>query len=59
MTIVGMVVAEVVVEGMMEVESAMVVLKVAVVDISVVVVVDMAENLMFQWAWLSWHQLQR
>jgi hypothetical protein len=41
---VGMVVAEVVVEGMMEVESAVVVLKVAVVDISVAVVVDMVES---------------
>jgi hypothetical protein len=41
---VGMVVAEVVVEGMVEVESVVVVLKVAVVDMSVVVVVDMAES---------------
>ena len=36
----GMVVAEVVVEGMVKVESAVVVLKVAVVDMSVVVVVE-------------------
>ena len=36
----GMFVAEVVIEGMVEVESAVVVLKVAVVDISVVVVVE-------------------
>ena len=36
----GMVVAEVVVEGMVEVESAVVVLKVAAVDKSVVVVVE-------------------
>ena len=35
----GMVVAEVVVEGMVEVESVVVVLKVAVVDTSVVVVI--------------------
>jgi hypothetical protein len=41
---VGMVVAEVMVEGMVEVESAVVVLKVAVVDMSVGVVVDMAES---------------
>ena len=41
---VGMVVAEVVVEGIVEVESEVVVLKVAVVDMSAVVVVDMAES---------------
>ena len=35
-----MIVAEVVVEGMVEVESVMVLLKVAVVDMSVVVVVE-------------------
>ena len=39
-----MVVAEVVVEGMVEVESELVVLKVAVVDMSAVVAVDMAES---------------
>ena len=36
----GMVVAEVVVEGMVEVESVVVVLKVAVVDMSVIVVME-------------------
>ena len=36
----GVVVAEVVVEGMVEVESAVVVFKVAIVDMSVVVVVE-------------------
>lgn len=41
---ISMVVAKVVVEGMVEVESVVVVLEMAVVDISVVVVVDMAES---------------
>ena len=39
----GMVVAEVVVEGMVEVESVVVVLKVTVVDMSVAVVVESDE----------------